>query len=250
MVKTATILTICVMFPYVLCALDNIAWKDSNNTPLVKLFWLKKPFQYCIRNSQIVYCPEKKEAALVDPVGEVPLDKIKNFIKENRLKLKYLWFPTWLSSRYDESMFKKFKKIAKDVKVIKTVSDRIIRGQSDLKRTRIVKLGKYKTRVIWSISMGRPVLTFIVGNDIFIGDRCYHGDWRKLLRQLPKKVRKLGKDAIIYRSISIPFTLDYMKKKGFPPRGKTPLYSDIEFRQKDGKVMIDIIPKDCKTNRA
>jgi hypothetical protein len=185
----ATILVLWVMFLYVLCALTTLLAQDSNNTPLVKLFWAKKLFQYRIRNCQIVYCSEKKEAALVDPVAEIPLDEIKNFIRENQLKLKYLWFPTLCPNEYESEL----KEIAKDVKVIKTDSSRLIHRQPDLKRTKTVKLGKYRVKVISSISRGRPVLIFIIGNSIFIGDRCYHGDWHKLLRQLPKKVRKLEK---------------------------------------------------------
>lgn len=158
--------------------------------------------------SYIVYCPDKKDALIVDPSYDA--SKSINFIKQNNLNLKYVIITHYHLDHTKD--ITSIKKVVSSVKIIASELDgKKLNEKVDIfvKDKQKLKLGNIDLQFISTPGHtpgGICILidneALITGDTLFIGD-CGRtdlpgGDINQMFKSLQEKIKPLPDNLIVY----------------------------------------------------
>jgi len=158
--------------------------------------------------SYTVYCPDKKDALIVDPSYDA--SKALNFIKQNNLNLKYVIITHY---HFDHSKdITSIKKAVPSVKIIASELDgKKLNEKVDLfvKDKQKLKLGKINLQFILTPGHTPGGICILVDNEALItGDTLFIGDCgrtdlpggniNQMFKSLHEKIKSLPNNLIVY----------------------------------------------------
>jgi glyoxylase-like metal-dependent hydrolase (beta-lactamase superfamily II) len=207
------------LFVFVLCITS--LWGQENTpkkekqTPVVKVFWNTEMVEECHRNCQIISCPETKEAALIDPTRGLPTSIIKKYLEQNKMKLKYIIYPTMhcVHPGAAESLTKGLKNKPEKVGARTGVPG----GGGDINREVDNKSKLEVGNLTLQFRIVEHCLVTYTDGYIFIGDRTGPFDvpdrdsLQRLLKSIEKQVKNLDDNWIVYPSNTTAVTIGYLK---------------------------------------
>ena len=158
--------------------------------------------------SYIVYCPDKKDALIVDPSYDA--SKAINFIKQNNLNLKYV-----IITHYHLDHTKDIASIKKAVSSVKIIASELdgkkLNEKVDVfvKDKQKLKLGKINLQFILTPGHTPGVICILVDNEALItGDTLFIGDCgrtdlpggniNQMFKSLQEKIKPLPDNIIVY----------------------------------------------------